>query len=131
VDAQVVQDHHGDAAARAGAGHGAAQLGDQRHRAAAVGHGPVQVAVAPVDQPKAALFEVLAGRLHPPLAGAAGPRPHSGQGRVQGDLDLAVQVQVRTLKQPQQPQQAGQVLGEQLVGQRGVGDQVACGWRQR
>ena len=83
-----------------------------------VGDLPVQVPVAPVDQPKAALLGVGAGRLDPPLPGPAGAGPHPGQGGMQGDLDLAVQVQVRPFKQAQQ---AGQILREQ----------VACGWRQR
>jgi hypothetical protein len=46
----------------------------------------------------------------------------------QGNLDLVLQVQVRAAKQPQQ---AGQILREQLVGQGRIGDQVACGWRHR
>ena len=128
VDAQVVQDHHGDPAAGLGAGHGAAQLGAQRCGAAAVGHGPVQVAVAPVDQPEAVLLGVGAWCLDPSLACSAGTGPDAGQGRVQGELDLVLQVQVGAA---QQPQQAGQILGEQLVGQGGIGDQVAGGWRHR
>jgi hypothetical protein len=47
---------------------------------------------------------------------------------MQGDLDLVLQVQVRMF---QQAQQAGQILGEQVVGQGRIGNQVACGWRQR
>jgi hypothetical protein len=128
VDAKVVQDHHGDAATRAGAGHGPAQLVAERHGAAAVGQRPVQISLAPVHQPKAVLLEVLAGRLHQPLAGPAGARPHSGQGRVQGDLDLVLQVQVRVA---QQLQQARQILREQVIGQGRVGDQVHSGWRQQ
>ncbi len=54
--------------------------------------------------------------------------PDPRQGRVQRDLDLVLQVQVRAA---QQPEQAGQILGEQVVGQGRVGDQVACGWRHR
>jgi len=128
VDAEVVQDHHGELAAGAGALDGAAQLGDQRRGAAAIGQREVQVAVAPVDQPKAVSLEVLARGLHQPLASSASPRPHPRQGRVQGDLDLVLQVQVRA---PKQPQQAGQVLGEQVVGQGRIRDQVVRGWRQR
>jgi hypothetical protein len=128
VDAQVVQDHHGDAPTPPGAVGGAAQLGAQRHGAAAVGQREVQVPVAPVHQPKAVPLGVLAGGLDQPLPGPAGARPDPGQGRVQGDLDLVLQVQVRT---PQQPQQPGQVLREQVIGQGGIGNQVACGWRQR
>ena len=128
VDAEVVQDHHGDPAARAGAGHRAAQLGAQRHGAAALGQLEVQPTLAPVHQPKAVLLGVVAGRLHPPLARSAATGPHPGQGRVQGDLDLVLQVQVRT---PQQPQQPRQVLREQVVGQGRIGNQVGCGWRQR
>jgi len=45
---------------------------------------------------------------------------------VQGDLDLAVQIQVRTAKQPQQ---ARQILGEQVIGQGRIRDQVGGGWR--
>ena len=108
--------------------HGAAQLGAHRHRAAAVGQLEVQVAVAPVDQSKAILLGVVAGRLDPPLAGPAGAGPHPGQGRVQGDLDLVLQVQVRPAKQVQQ---AGQVGGDQVGGQGRIGDQACCGWRQR
>src|SRR6266540_4781869 len=59
VDAKVVQDHHGDAAASLGAGHHAARLGAEWYGAAAVGHGPVQVPLAPVHQPKAVLLGVL------------------------------------------------------------------------
>ena len=46
---------------------------------------------------------------------------------MQGDLDLVLQVQVRAF---QQTQQAGQILGEQVVGQGGIGDQAGGGWRQ-
>jgi hypothetical protein len=102
-------------------------VGTQWCGAAAVGQGEVQVAVAPVDQPKAVLLGVGAGRLDPPLARAAAAGPDPGQGRVQGDLDLVLQVQVRAF---QQPQQAGQILGEQVVGQGGIGDQAGGGWRQ-
>jgi hypothetical protein len=111
-----------------GACHRAAQLGDQRGGAAAVGQREVQVPVAPVDQPKAAPFEVLAGRLHQPLAGPAGTRPHPGQRRVQRDLDLVLQIQVRMREESQQ---ARQILAEQLLSHRRVGNQVGCGWRQR
>jgi hypothetical protein len=133
VDARVVQDHHGDPPALPGALGGAAQLRTQRRRAAAVGQFEVQMAVAPVDQPRAVLLKavllvVLAGRLDQPLPGPASPGPDPGQGRVLGDLDLVLQVQVRAL---QQAQQARQVLGEQLVGQGGIGNQSVCGWRQR
>jgi len=130
VDAKVVQDHHGDAPSRLGALDGAAQLVAQRGGAAAVGHRPVQLAVAPVHQPEAVLLGVGAGGLDPPGAGPASARPHPRQGRVQGDLDLVLQVQVRVAQQPQQP---GQILGEQLVGvgQGGVGNQPGSGWRQR
>jgi histidine ammonia-lyase len=113
VDAKVVQDHHGDPATRPGSPDGAAQLGDQWGGAATLGQLEVQVAVAPVDQPKAISLEVLAGRLHQPLARPASPRPHPGQGRVQRDLDLVLQGQVRMAKQSQQP---GQILREQLLG---------------
>jgi hypothetical protein len=126
VDAKVVQDHHGDAATSLGAGHRAAQLRAQGRGAAAVGQLPVQLAVTPVHQPEAVLLGVGARCLDQPLTRPAGARPDPGQGRVQGDLDLVLQVQVRVA---QQPQQAGQVLGPQLLGQGGVGDQVACGWR--
>jgi len=128
VDAKVVQDHHGDAAAGAGAGHGAAQLGAEWYRAAAVGQGEVQRAVAPVDQPKAVPLVVVAGRLDQPLPRPASPRPDPGQGGVQGDLDLVLQVQVRMA---QQAQQTGQIGGEQVGGQGRIGDQGVCGWRQR
>ena len=84
--------------------------------------------LAPVHQPEAVPFVVVARRLDPPLAGAAGAGPHPGQGRVQGDLDLVLQVQVRA---PEQPQQARQILGEQVGGQGRIRDQVGCGWRQR
>jgi hypothetical protein len=47
---------------------------------------------------------------------------------VQGDLDLVLQVPVGMFEQAQQ---AGQVLGKQVIGQGRVGDQVAYGWRQR
>jgi hypothetical protein len=124
VDREVVQDHHGDAPARGRAGHGAAQLGDQRCGAAAVGQLEVQHAVAPVHQPEAILLDVGAGRLHQPLPGSAGAGPHPGQGWVQRDLDLVLQVQVRVAEQAQQ---AGQILGEQVLGQGGIGDQVAGG----
>jgi len=53
MDAQVVQDDQGPAAARLGASHGALQLLNQGCRPAALGHGPVQPALAPVDQAKA------------------------------------------------------------------------------
>jgi hypothetical protein len=89
---------------------------------------PVQVAVAPVHQPEAVLLEVLAGRLHPPLPGAASPRPDPGQGRVQGDLDLVLEVQIRVAEQPEQ---ARQILWDQVISQRRIRDQVACGWRHR
>src|SRR6266702_5378284 len=46
------------------------------------GHRPVQVPVAPVDQPKAVLLVVGAGRLDQPLARPASPRPDPRQGRV-------------------------------------------------
>jgi hypothetical protein len=104
----------------------AAQLDAQRRGAAALGQLPVQLAVAPVHQPKAVLLGVAARGLHPPLAGAASPRPDPGQGRVQGDLDLVLQVRT-----PQQPKQAGQVLGHQVLGQGRIRDQLVCGWRQR
>jgi hypothetical protein len=47
---------------------------------------------------------------------------------VQGDLDLVLQIQVRMFEQAQQ---ARQVLGQQVLGQGGIGDQVGCGWRHR
>jgi hypothetical protein len=47
---------------------------------------------------------------------------------VQGDLDLVLEVQIRT---PQQLQQARQILWEQVGGQGRIGDQVDSGWRQR
>jgi hypothetical protein len=128
VDAQVVQAHHGDPAAPARAGHRAAQLGAQRHRAAAVGQLEVQPTVAPVDQSEAVLLGVVAGRLDPALPSPAGTRPDPGQGRVQGDLDLVLEVQVGMFEQVQQP---GQVGGDQLVGQGWIGDQPAGGWRHR
>jgi len=130
VDAEVVQDHHGDLAAGLGTRHGAAQLGDQRGGAAALGQVEVQVAVAPVHQPKAVLLEVLAGRLHQVLPGAADPRPHPGQGRVQGDLDLVLQVQIGAAEDLQQMRQIGwpQLVG---VGQGRVGQQHGGGWRHR
>ena len=128
MDAKVVQDHHGDASPLPGAGYRTAQLGDQRHGAAAVGQLEVQVAVTPVDQPKAVPLVVVAGRLDPPLTGPADTGPHPGQGRVQGHFDLVLQVQVRT---PKQVKQAGQILREQVLGQGRIRDQLACGWRQR
>jgi hypothetical protein len=128
VDAKVVQDHHGDPPTRAGACNGPAELVAEWHGAAAVGQLEVQGAVAPVHQPKAVLLGVGARGLHPPLPGATSARPDPGQGRVQGDLDLVLQVQIRAA---QQPEQAGQVLGEQVVGQGRIGDQTSCGWRHR
>jgi hypothetical protein len=114
--------------ARARAGNRPAQLVAQRRGAAAVGQRPVQVTLAPVDQPKAVLLGVVAGCLDQPLPGPAAAGPDPGQGGVQGDLDLVLQVQVRAAQQVQQP---GQVGGEQLVGQGRIRDQGVCGWRQR
>jgi hypothetical protein len=95
---------------------------------AALGQLEVQGAVAPVDQPEAVALEVLAGGLDQPLAGSAAAGPHPGQGRVQGDLDLVLEVQVRP---PEQVKQAGQILGEQVFGEGRIRDQASCGWRQR
>jgi hypothetical protein len=65
-----------------------------------------------------------------PLLGVAAARPHPGQGRVQRELDLVLQLQVRT---PKHPKQVGQVVGNQLVrvGQGRIRDQLAHGWRRR
>ena len=128
MDAKVVQDHHGDPPTPAGALDGAAQLRTQRRGATPLGQLEVQVPLAPVHQPKAVLLGIVARGLDPPLARSAAAGPHPGQGGVQGDLDLVLQVQVRAL---QQPQQAGQILGHQVLGQGRIRDQLDRGWRHR
>jgi hypothetical protein len=96
--------------------------------AAALGQGEVQLTVAPVDQPEAVPLGVGARGLDQPLAGSAAAGPHPGQGWVQGELDLVLQVQVGAGEQLKQPRQ---VRWEQVVGQGGIGDQQAGGWRHR
>src|SRR6266511_1928187 len=124
VDAQVVQDHHGDLAASLGAGHRAAQLGDQRRRAAPISQLEVQPPLAPVNQPKATPLVVLAGRLDPPLAGPPGAGPHPGQGRVQGDLDLLLHVQV---PRPSSPSSRGRSSGNNSSVRVASGTRSAAG----
>jgi hypothetical protein len=109
------------------AGEGAAQLGAEGRRPAALRQLPVEPAVAPVDQPEAVPLAVGARRLHQALAPAALAAPDPGQGGVQGHLHLVLQVQVGA---GQQAQQALQV-GRDEVGQGRVRHQVFDGWRQR
>jgi hypothetical protein len=75
--------------------------------------GPVEPAVAPVDQAERVLLGVGPGRHHPALAAPPAAAPHAAQGGVQGHLHLVLQVEVG-------PRQEGQQLGQvvrQEVGQ--------------
>ena len=81
VDAEVVQDHHGDLAAGLGACHGAAQLGAQRGGAAAVGQRPSRCPSRQSTSPKP--YCVKFCRAPGPAADRAGRRattPGSGSG---------------------------------------------------
>ncbi len=73
--------------------------------------------------PKPYSLAVVARRLDQALAAASFAAPHARERRVQGDLDLILQVHVGSGQQPQQP---GQVLG-QLVPSSGSGIRSSMG----
>jgi hypothetical protein len=125
VDAQVVVQDDRRAPPRARAREERGQLVDQRLRPAAGGGQAVEEAVAPVQRAEAGHLGVLARGLDQPLAAPAPGRPHPGQRRVQGGLDLVLQVQVGPGERGQQARQVGRDVDQG----REVGEQVGDGWR--
>lgn len=129
VDAQVVQDHDGDPAARRGARDRAAELSAEGSGAPSGCEVPVEPAVAPVHQAKADLAVVASWGLDQALTAPSGRAPDTGEGRVHGDVDFVLQVDIRSGHQFQQVQQT-RVSGQQQIGQRGIGQEVGQGrWR--
>ncbi len=129
VDAQVVQDHDGDPAARRGALDRAAELSAAGGGAASGCEVPVEPAVAPIHQAKADLAVVAPRGLDQALAAPGGCTPDTGEGRVHGDVDFVLQGDVRSGHQLQQVEQT-RVGGQQQIGQRRIGQEVGKGRRR-
>lgn len=114
VDAQVVGHHERDAPALLGAGDEMVQL-----RAEGVG-GPTQCdavrepAITPVDGTEADDFETLAGRPDQALTASTPPAPTAGQGGMEADIDLILDVEVRPREQDKQVRDIGGDAGPQV-----------------
>ena len=95
MDAQVVEQDHGDPSTSLGTLDRTAQLGTERDGSPTSRPRPVEPAVAPIDQSEAVLFPVIAGRLDQALPTPTFGAPDAGQGGMQGHLDFILQIDVR------------------------------------
>jgi hypothetical protein len=126
VDAQIVQEHQGDASAGLRARHGAAQLRTQRRCPTARRPFPIEPTIPPVDQAKAVLLLVVPRRFDQPLPTAAPGTPDASQRWMQSDLHFVLQIHVSPWQQPQQP---GQILWHLISKQQRIRQQIINRWR--
>src|SRR6266571_3390599 len=125
MDAQVVEQDHGDAPTQLGTLDCSAQLGTERSSSTTKRPLPIEPTIPPVDESEAILLLVIPAGLDQPLPTTTPWTPHAGQGGVQSDLDLVLQVDVGPWQQPQQP---GQVFWH-LIAQQRIRQQIIDRWR--
>ena len=121
----IVSNHDRHTSSLFGTSHSAPHLFTKHISSASCSNTAIEPAITPVDQAKAIDLAIIPRCFDqalptPPLA-----TPDARQRRMQGDLDLILQVHVGSRQQPQQP---GQILG-QLVPQQRIRHQVVNGWR--
>ena len=104
-----------------------AQLGTERSSSTARRTLPIEPTIPPVDQTEAILLLVIPAGLDQPLPTTTPWTPHAGQGGMQSDLDLVLQVHVGPWQQPQQPRQ----VFWHLIAQQRIRQQIINRWRHR
>ena len=126
MGAQVVYNHDGQTSLGARTGNRRPHLGTKDLRRAAGGEAPVKPPVAPVDEPKAIDFVIGPWSFHQALSSAAFATPHAGQRRMEGELDLVLEIDIGVWEEGQELFHIGRHVSEQI----GF-DQFGHGWRGR
>jgi hypothetical protein len=124
--AQIIADDEGYAPSGARPGDSSPHLGAEDIGGAAWGQPTLKPAVTPVDEPEAIDFVVGPRRFNQALAAPAFAAPDAGQGGMERQLDLILQVDIGP---GQEGQQCGQI-GWHVFQQIGL-DKVGDGWRRR
>ena len=94
MGAQVVGNHERLPSLRARTLDRRPHLSTKDRRRAPGGDAPVKPAVAPVDEPEAIDLIVSARGFHQALSPSAFATPHPGQGRVERELDLILEIDI-------------------------------------
>jgi hypothetical protein len=110
VGAQVIGEDDRPPTPRLRASHRPCQLLGKRRGRPSGSQLVVEPALSPVDQAKALNLAIVAGGLDPALARSPATTPETGQGRVQGQLHLILQVEVGHRQQGKQRGKIGRRL---------------------
>ena len=106
---EIISHHDGPSPATFGASHGCAHLFAEHIGCASKSEPAIEPAIAPIHQAKSIDLAVVSRGLDEALPTAPFPTPESGKGRVKGELDLILQIEVGSR---QQGQQIGKVGGK-------------------
>src|SRR5919201_6236898 len=112
--AQVIHDHDRKTPAGPRAGHGGTHLRTKDIGGAAGGETTVKPPVAPVDEPEAIDLVVGTRRLDEALPAPAFAAPDTGEGRMEYELDLVLEIDVGTWQEVDQLVHIGRHVTEEV-----------------